>query len=470
MLDTIFLILFSGSFFLWNLGGTYLTNWDEAWYAGISKNMLLRGDFITPFWNNAPYFDKGPLYHWLSVLTFKIIPHWEIAARLPSALAGIGCVVLVYLLGKILFNRKTGIISSLVLGSTIGFLYRTRTGNLDAMVVFLILASFLFFFFAQKNPKYFLLLGFSLGLLFLTKTALVVLPLFTFLLFIIWERDLKFYKNYYLVLGMALGLLIPGIWLFLGTKANGRQFLDFYLNLFFWPLFKFGAVSQTTDRFSLKYIFYLFYGTKLWFFFFLPSFLFSLIKTLKDKRFFFLVSAFIPYFLVLLATKEAGDWYLLPLYPILALMIGSFLIFLQEKIYPPKQGVFLLVGLCLSLALIQNIYFRSLFIVSETLNHEVELSRLAKNISSPNETLIVDDFYFPVASFYSERKIKVVRREATDTNLVLSKNSFYKLLMRKDKVIILTTPEKFLEIKKDLKEVNFKIEKQAGDHLLITKI
>ena len=463
------LFLFSGVFFLWNLGGTYLTNWDEAWYAGISRNMLQRGDFVTPFWNNAPYFDKGPLYHWFSVFFYQIIPNWEWAARIPSALAGIGCVLLVFLLGKTLFNQKVGFMASLILASTIGFLFRARTGNFDAMVVFLLLASFLFFFLARKNSRYFLGLGISLGLLFLTKSAFVFYPFMIFLVFSLWERNLRFYKNISSVLGLLFALLIPGIWLFLGVKEAGKPFFDFYLNLLFWPFSKFGSANEMSAHFSLKYLSYLFYGTKLWFFPFIPAFFFTLRKAFKDSHFLFLNLAFFPYFLILLFTKEAGDWYLLPLYPIAALIIGVFLVWLQDKIFPQKIFASLLIALIFFMAISQNLYFRSLFITPETLKNEVELSRLAKELTKPAETIIVDDYYFPVASFYSERKIKVVRREAQDTALALSRKSLYQLLTSKERVFLLTTSDNFAKIKNDLPKILFKIEKQQDSHLLLTK-
>jgi len=465
------LILFLPTvFLLWNLGGTYLTNWDEAWYAGISRNMFLRGNYIIPYWNNAPYFDKGPLYHWLSVFAFKIIPNWETAARLPSALAGIGCVILTYFLGKHLFSQKVGLVSSLVLASTVGFLFRSRTGNLDSLMVFLILASFLSFFLAEKDPRYFLTLGASLGLIFLTKTAFILYPLLIFILLTGFERKLKHFKSYFFLGGLILAIVIPGTWLLLGLKQAGKPFFDFYFNILFWPISKVAGSTREPLRFSPNYFYYLFYGTKLWFFFFLPAFLFSSLKIFRDKRFFFLASAFIPYFLVLLATKEAGDWYLFPLYPMVAIIVGVFLVWLQEKLYPQKQGAFFLVSLCFSLALIQNLYFQSLFILPESIRNEVELSKMAKNLTNKDETIIVDDYYFPVASFYSERKIRVVRREATDTALALSKEGFYKLLLEKERLVILTTTEKFFEIKKDLGKINFKIEGQIDGHLLVTKI
>lgn len=431
--------------------------------------MLERKDFIVPYWNGAPYFDKGPLYHWLSVLAFKIIPDWEIAARLPSAFAGVGCIILVYLLAKTLFNKRVAIVAALILAFTIGFLYRSRTGNLDSLATFFIILSFISFISATKTKKYFLLWGLSLGFLFLTKSGLVVYPLVVFAILAIREKSFKSFKNYFFVLGIILAVIIPTVWLFLGTREAGKPFLDFYLNLLFWPMAKFGKTSETGTRFSLNYLHWLLYGTRLWFFIFLPAFLLTMVKAFKDKIYFFLTAAFLPYLLILMFTKDAGDWYLLPLYPITALMIGTFFSRFQEKFLPRKIGTFLLIVFFLFLAIGKNLYFRHLFIVPETLKNEVELSRKAKEITSTQEILIVDDYYFPVASFYAEREIRVVRREAQDTTLVLSQKSFYQLLKAQGRVILLTTSSNFEKIKKDLPKISFKIAKQQDSHLLVIK-
>lgn len=466
VLDLFIISLFSLPFFFWGLGETFLTNWDEAWYAGISRNMLLRHDYVVPYWNFSPYFDKGPFYHWLSVIAFKIFQNWELSARLPAALAGFGGVVLVYLLGKKLYDRKTAMISSLVLASTVGFLYRSRTGNLDSLSVFFILLSFLSFFLGVKNRRYFLLIGPSLGFLFLTKTGLVVYPILILLILFLWNRQLHLLKDSYLLTGVFIGFLVSLLWLYSGAKTAGQAFSSFYLNPLFWAFFKYGSLEGSTDRFSPKFIFFLFHGLKVWFLFFVPALIYLFSRILKDRRHFFLTVAFVPYFLVLLGTKEAGNWYLLPLYPITALIIGVSITFLQEKIFNNKIGGLALIIVVIALAFGQNIRYRSSFIVSQSVQAEVELSKLVQGLTKKDETIIVYDYYFPVASFYGERRIKVYRPDSEDTLLVISRGSLYKLLVAKEKVILLTTRDNLQKLNNDFKDINFEIKKQIGDHLL----
>ncbi|MDO8551547.1 MAG: glycosyltransferase family 39 protein [bacterium] len=467
MIYIVVLTLFSGIFLFWNLGATYLTNWDEAWYAEISRNMLLRNDYIVPFWNNAPYFDKGPLYHWLSVIFYQFFPSWELASRIPSALAGLGCILLTYKLGELLFNKKTGFLAGLILASSIGFLYRSRIGAMDTLPSFLILSSFLSYFLGVKKKKYFILLGPSLGFLFLTKSGLVFYPLTVLVFLFLIKPGKKIFENYYLVTGAIVGLAIPALWLVLGARESGKTFLDFYLNPLFWPLFKYGPVGEGLSRFSTEYLFYLFQGTKFWFIVFIPALFINLIKSFKNNRFLFLSLAFIPYFLILMATKEAGNWYLVPLYPIFALITANFLTAFQEKFTPKAKGEFFLIAAILTLSIFQNIHFSSSFIVPESVAGEVRLSREAKRLTSDKETLIIDDYYFPVASFYGERPIKVVRWQATDTALAISKESYYKYLKENDKVILLIKESNLEEIKNDLPKLIFEIKERSGDHLLL---
>jgi len=465
MIASIFLLFFSGFLLLWHLGTTFLTNWDEAWYAGISRNMLLRNDFVVPFWNNSVYLDKGPLYHWLSILSYKLFPQWELAARLPSALAALGCIFITYFLAKRLFNRKTALLAALILSSSIGFLYRSRTGNFDSIATFFILLFFLSILSAGKNQKFLLLLGPSLAGLFLTKGGLIFYPLLVSILYLIRLKKFKWLFDRYFLSGLFLSLLIPGIWLYLGYSKVGPYFLKFYLNLLFLPLVKFAGQGASSPEISFRYVRYLFYGLRLWFFPFVPAFIFAIVKMFKNIKFFFLVIAFLPFFLILLGTKEAGDWYLLPLYPITAIMISAFLIFFQEKFLHGK--VVILAISCLILAVFQAYYFRSLFIVPQSVQNEVALSLLAGKLSSPQEILFIDDYYFPVASFYSDREIRIIRREAADVGYVISEASFYKTIDKEKRFFVLTNSGNFEGMKKKLPSRNLKIEKQLNEHFLI---
>src|SRR5689334_3791576 len=150
-----------------------LKNWDEAWYAEIIKQLTLfnRG-WLVPFWNGRFYFDKPPLYFWLSSLITKTFGVGEWQVRLVSLLAGAACFSLVYLIGRRLFSQKVALFSVLIFISTGQVYRRFSEGNLDSLLVFFFLLSFYLFIRLDKKQLSFLL-GISLFLGFLVKSWLL---------------------------------------------------------------------------------------------------------------------------------------------------------------------------------------------------------------------------------------------------------------------------------------------------------
>src|SRR3989344_9311322 len=152
----------------------WVRNWDEAWYAEIIKNMAVKDyGWLMPWWNGQYYFDHPPLYFWLSGLVVKLFGLGEWQLRIVAVLAGIGVVWLTYILGKKLFNRRAGIVASLVLVSWAQVLVRFSHGNLDSLTIFW----FLVVFYWWLKGRWWLA-GVALGLGWLTKGWLLgLLPL-----------------------------------------------------------------------------------------------------------------------------------------------------------------------------------------------------------------------------------------------------------------------------------------------------
>jgi 4-amino-4-deoxy-L-arabinose transferase-like glycosyltransferase len=72
----------------------------EPRYAEIARVMATSGDWITPWFNEGvPFWGKPPLSFWAQALSFKVFGVNEFAGRLPSWLANLGIVGLVYALG-----------------------------------------------------------------------------------------------------------------------------------------------------------------------------------------------------------------------------------------------------------------------------------------------------------------------------------------------------------------------------------
>ena len=75
--------------FFWNLGSTGLLDETEPLFVEASRQMTITGDWITPYFNGVPRFDKPPLIYWCQAIAFLTFGVNEFAARLPSALAGL---------------------------------------------------------------------------------------------------------------------------------------------------------------------------------------------------------------------------------------------------------------------------------------------------------------------------------------------------------------------------------------------
>lgn len=89
MMVNALLWLIASLILLWGLGSVPLTDVDEGAFAEASREMLSRGDFVSPWLFDAPRFDKPALIHWLQIAAMQVFGINAFAARLPSALAGL---------------------------------------------------------------------------------------------------------------------------------------------------------------------------------------------------------------------------------------------------------------------------------------------------------------------------------------------------------------------------------------------
>ena len=75
---------------LFHVIGTWslpLIDRDEPRFAEASREMIERGDYVVPYFNNQYRFDKPPLTYWAQVASYKVFGENDFAARFPSAIA-----------------------------------------------------------------------------------------------------------------------------------------------------------------------------------------------------------------------------------------------------------------------------------------------------------------------------------------------------------------------------------------------
>lgn len=96
ILSILWLILIGGIAYIWHLGSISLIDETEPLFAEASRQMLVTGDWITPFFNGETRFDKPALIYWCQAIAYAVIGVNEWAVRLPSALAAIGLICLAF--------------------------------------------------------------------------------------------------------------------------------------------------------------------------------------------------------------------------------------------------------------------------------------------------------------------------------------------------------------------------------------
>ncbi|MFA6216006.1 MAG: glycosyltransferase family 39 protein, partial [Patescibacteria group bacterium] len=181
-----------------------------------------------PWWSKLSFHDAPPLVFIIQHLFFSLFGVSVFTARLPFALAGLGSVVLLYLLARQIYNQKVAWISSLILTVFSYHIWASRVGYLEPIALFFILLTGYLFFVSLVDHKKFILFGISLGLTLLTKyTVFFLIPVLFFYLLLTQRKILA---SKYFVSSIAIAVLIFSPVIFYNLKvfqARGHFDLQF---------------------------------------------------------------------------------------------------------------------------------------------------------------------------------------------------------------------------------------------------
>ncbi len=131
-----------GAFLVLTVGGYGFYEPHEAHFAGVGREMVARGDWITPYLNGAPYLNKPPLFYWLIALSYTLAGSFsEWAARLPLAVVGtLGCV-LSWLFARRLWGLRAGRVAAVMLLVSAGWHLYAHQLMIDLLLAVIYLAS-----------------------------------------------------------------------------------------------------------------------------------------------------------------------------------------------------------------------------------------------------------------------------------------------------------------------------------------
>lgn len=307
------------------LGSAAFFEPDEGRNAEKAREILLLHDWVTPHQNFLPTLDKPMFFYWLIAASFKLFGFSEWAARLPAALAALGCLFLVYRFARQQWGLWEALWSCLALATSLQFLIFARLVIFDMTLTFFIAwALFACFRIAESPPDarnhgdiISLYVAMALGTLVKGPIALIA-PGMVIFVFLLLTRKWSLLKRINLPLGLLLYFVIVAPWYVAAEFRNPG-----YLRYFLW------------DEHFVRYLTPRFGRSKSWYYFFMVvgvGFLpwtFNLPATIKrswqvrsDPAVLFLGLWVILPFVFFSASNSKLPHYILPIYPALALLVG----------------------------------------------------------------------------------------------------------------------------------------------------
>jgi len=223
------LTMLAGYLFFFNLGGLALTDPDETFYAQTAKEMLGRGEWITPYLYGKPQFEKPILFYWLVHISYKIFGVNEFAARFPSAVFGLIGLIAMYLLGAVLFNRRVGAFAAIILASNVEYVILSRACVTDmVLTVFMLLGVYRFFCGYTTGKKfYYILSGIGFGMAVLTKgPVFIILAVGVFIISFLFSRDFSSVKKMPIFWAIFAYLAVTVPWYAAVYKIHGTTFIN----------------------------------------------------------------------------------------------------------------------------------------------------------------------------------------------------------------------------------------------------
>ena len=318
---------------LWfgTLGSRHLANPDEGRYAEIAREMVVSGDWVTPRLNGFKYFEKPPLQYWATAMAYRLFGEHEWTARLWTALTGMLSALAIFYAGGRLFGREAGFYAALVLLSSFLFVLAGHINTLDMGVTCFMTLGLTGFLLAQQRTVssrevrgWMHVTWASLGLSLLSKGLIgIVLPGAVLVIYSLLQHDVRLWKRLHLRSGIPLMLLIAAPW-YVAVSLKNPEFARFFFVHEHLERFLTDAHGRSHPWWS--YIPIVLVGALPWVGL-LPGALArawepqDTEKSFQPRRFLVIWVAFI--FLFFSVSHSKLPFYVLPIFPALALLIGK---------------------------------------------------------------------------------------------------------------------------------------------------
>ncbi|MGC2210447.1 MAG: glycosyltransferase family 39 protein [Candidatus Korobacteraceae bacterium] len=319
----------------------------DAVHAQIARNMLSSGDWVTPRLDGVAYMEKAPLLYWMIAGFFRALGPFDWVARLPVAFSAIALSLVTAAFGIWSFGKRAGLYAGLTMATCVGLFLFTRI-LLPDVILTLTTALAMWAFLRvldqqEQHPRLWaLVMAMNLGIGLLLKSLIaVVFPVGAAVVYLAITRQLFsgwVWKRIRPLSGLLVILLVAAPWHVLATLRNPPYFaFDLHsgpgqYHGFFWLFF----INEQVLRFlNLRYprdyntvprlYFWLFH--LVWLFpwsVYLPAVTrLSFRPVDRAGRTRLLALCWVGFVLVFFTFSTTQEYYSMPCYPALALLLGS---------------------------------------------------------------------------------------------------------------------------------------------------
>ncbi len=307
-----------------------LAGYDDARYALVAKHVVLSGHWLEIESNGGPAIEHPPLFSWMQALLFIPFGLSDPLAKLPSALCGLGVILLVGWLGRrITGDPFPGVLAMFVMATSIYFLKYAARAMTDVPFTFFFLAAVCAWVLAEDHPGWLLVAGAFAACAQLTRAmAGFSIPLL-FALDLIVHRRRPPWR--YLFGAALIAFLPPTAWYAQWIYRYGTDF--FLRSSVYFNQEVYGSLSPSWRRYTgaIEYIWMIAKSYWPW----LPAMIAGMVVVIrkKDRKLRFLILWVAVVYVLCAITKSRVLRYMLPAYPAFAILSAIGLLWMLPERY-----------------------------------------------------------------------------------------------------------------------------------------
>ena len=316
----------------YNLGTFPINSWDEARHGVNAYEMIKKNNYIvnTYAYRNDYWNLKPPISYWAIIWGYKLMGFNPLGLRFFSAVAGSITILVIAIFTLYKHGRLASLIATVTITTTVPYIleHSARSGDADSIFILFFTISVVSIALIEVNIKWLYSSGLFFALAFLTKSwhagNIVVIGgiylLVSRILFKLKRREIGFF-----ILSVMLPIMI---WIILRYSQDG---IAFFANMLGYDLI--ARTSRTLEGHIGTVYFYI-EALQDWYFYWLLVLIAGVVgvttllkadeKWMENKNYVLCIFLWIAVpFLLYTKAKTKIYWYILPIYPAMAIAVGA---------------------------------------------------------------------------------------------------------------------------------------------------